>query len=83
MKLKFVSFCSSFDSRLDGIIFFPYQNVEFLAKNHVQAFLPKSRPFFVVFLLLAGRCYEVEFVPVCSSLDALSDGIFFCQSQSF
>ena len=106
-----------------------------------QAFWPKSRPFFVVFLLLTGRCYEAEicailllfrcsfrwyhflpqskfsvfgqkpwtivrrfgrnrghslwcsysslegamklkFVPFRSSLDALSGGIIFCQSQN-
>ena len=34
MKLKFVPVCSSLDALSGGIIFWPYQNVQFLAKNH-------------------------------------------------
>ena len=37
----------------------------------------------MVLLLLAGRCYEAEIVPFCSSSDALSDGILFPPESKF
>ena len=64
MKLKFVPLCSSLDALSGGIIFCHSLNFHFLAENrglyNSQVFRPKSRPFFVMFLLLIGRCYEAE-----------------------
>ena len=69
MNLKFVPVCSSLDALSDCIIFLPYQKLMFSfwpkTMDYSQAYWPKSRPFFVVFLLLAGRCYDAE---ICASL---------------
>ena len=43
--------------------------------NYSQVFWPKLRSFFDVFLLFTGRCYEAEFLPLCSPLDVLLHGI--------
>ena len=34
--------------------------------DYNKAFWPKLRSFFVVFLLLTGRCYEAKFESFCS-----------------
>ena len=52
-------------------------------RDYSQAFWLKLRPFFVVFLLLTGRCYEAEIGAVLFSLDALSDGIIVGRIQNF
>ena len=52
--------------------------------DYSQAFWPKSRPFFGVFLLFAGRCYEVE---VCASVLLVRCSLqmvsFFCHIKMF
>ena len=79
MKLKFVPFCSPLDVLLPA--FLPKSKFSFLAS---QAFLPKLSSFFVLLLLLAGRCYEAE---ICTILlpfrCAFAWYPFFCQSQNF
>ena len=51
--------------------------------DYSQAFWAKLKSFFVAFLLLAGRRYEVEIVPFCSPLDVLLHEIIVCQNQNF
>ena len=40
--------------------FWPKSKFSFFGQKPCKAFCPKSRSFFVVLLLLNGRCYEAE-----------------------
>ena len=70
MMLKFVPVCSCLDALSDGIIFLPYQNVQFWLKtmDYSQAFWPKLRPFFVVFILNSMEvARKMKLASFCSS----------------
>ena len=52
--------------------------------DYSQAFWPKLRPFFVVLLLIAGRCYEAEIYAILVLLRCSFRWYhFFCLCQNF